>query len=88
MAKLDADMQSLVRRTISCFAATINGDGSPNLSPKSTLIVQRVSQINNCAYCLDMHTRDLLKKGQKVRHRLLSGRSMGGLRNRDSPVGS
>ena len=32
--------------------------------------------------------RDLLKKGQKVRHRLLSGRSMGGLRNRDSPVGS
>ena len=39
MAKLDADMQSLVRRTILCFAATINGDGSPNLSPKSTLIV-------------------------------------------------
>jgi hypothetical protein len=34
MAKLDADMQSLVRRTILCFAATINGDGSPNLSPK------------------------------------------------------
>jgi AhpD family alkylhydroperoxidase len=26
----------------------------------------RVSQINNCAYCLDMHTRDLLKKGVKV----------------------
>ncbi|TKC85948.1 carboxymuconolactone decarboxylase family protein [Trinickia terrae] len=26
----------------------------------------RVSQINNCAYCLDMHTRDLLKKGMKV----------------------
>lgn len=26
----------------------------------------RVSQINNCAYCLDMHTRDLLRKGQKV----------------------
>ena len=23
----------------------------------------RVSQINNCAFCLDMHTRDLLKKG-------------------------
>ena len=52
------------------------------------LVYLRVSQINNCAYCLDMHTRDLLKKGQKVRHRLLSGRSMGGLRNRDSPVGS
>ena len=39
MAKLDADMQSLVRHTILCFAATTNGDGSPNLSPKSTLIV-------------------------------------------------
>src|ERR1700730_13383045 len=39
MAKLDADMQSLVRRTILCFAATINGDGSPNLSPKSTFVV-------------------------------------------------
>ncbi|MET3444693.1 carboxymuconolactone decarboxylase family protein [Ralstonia sp. 1138] len=26
----------------------------------------RVSQINNCAYCLDMHTRDLLQKGVKV----------------------
>ncbi|ARP86377.1 carboxymuconolactone decarboxylase family protein [Bordetella genomosp. 9] len=26
----------------------------------------RVSQINNCAYCLDMHTRDLLKEGVKI----------------------
>lgn len=30
------------------------------------LVYLRVSQINNCAYCLDMHTRDLLKKGAKV----------------------
>ena len=30
------------------------------------LVYLRVSQINNCAYCLDMHTRDLLKKGQKL----------------------
>ena len=29
------------------------------------LIYLRISQINNCAYCLDMHTRDLLKKGEK-----------------------
>ena len=27
------------------------------------LIEFRVSQINGCAYCLDMHTRDLSKKG-------------------------
>lgn len=26
----------------------------------------RVSQINGCAYCLDMHTRDLVKKGVSV----------------------
>jgi AhpD family alkylhydroperoxidase len=26
----------------------------------------RISQINNCAYCLDMHNRDLIKKGVKI----------------------
>jgi len=30
------------------------------------LVYLRVSQINNCAYCLDMHTRDLIKKGLKI----------------------
>jgi AhpD family alkylhydroperoxidase len=30
------------------------------------LVYLRISQINNCAYCLDLHTRDLLKKGQKI----------------------
>ncbi|MEH2549268.1 AhpD family alkylhydroperoxidase [Bradyrhizobium sp. AZCC 2262] len=30
------------------------------------LVYLRISQINNCAYCLDMHTRDLLKNGQQV----------------------
>jgi AhpD family alkylhydroperoxidase len=30
------------------------------------LVFLRVSQINNCAYCLDMHTRDLLKKGVPI----------------------
>ncbi|PDT44886.1 alkylhydroperoxidase [Sinorhizobium fredii] len=30
------------------------------------LVYLRISQINNCAYCLDMHTRDLLKKGQNI----------------------
>jgi AhpD family alkylhydroperoxidase len=30
------------------------------------LVYLRVSQINNCAYCLDMHTRDLLRRGQNV----------------------
>ncbi|MDA9530274.1 carboxymuconolactone decarboxylase family protein [Bradyrhizobium sp. CCBAU 25338] len=31
-----------------------------------TLVYLRVSQINNCAYCLDMHTRDLLKGGVEI----------------------
>ena len=30
------------------------------------LVYLRVSQINNCAYCLDMHTRDLMKKGVEI----------------------
>lgn len=30
------------------------------------LVYLRVSQINNCAYCLDMHTRDLINKGVKI----------------------
>jgi AhpD family alkylhydroperoxidase len=29
------------------------------------LVYLRVSQINGCAYCLEMHTRDLIKKGVK-----------------------
>lgn len=30
------------------------------------LVYLRVSQINGCAYCIDMHTRDLLKRGVTV----------------------
>lgn len=30
------------------------------------LVYLRISQINNCAFCLDMHTRDLLKQGVKI----------------------
>jgi len=30
------------------------------------LVYLRVSQINGCAYCLDMHTRDLVKKGVSI----------------------
>ena len=27
------------------------------------LVYLRVSQINGCAYCIDMHSRDLIKEG-------------------------
>ena len=30
------------------------------------LVYLRVSQINGCAYCIDMHSRDLLKSGTSV----------------------
>ena len=30
------------------------------------LVYLRVSQINGCAYCIDMHSRDLLKEGFNV----------------------
>lgn len=30
------------------------------------LVYLRVSQLNNCAYCLDMDTRDLIKKGVDI----------------------
>src|ERR1700742_1207551 len=30
------------------------------------LVYLRVSQINGCAYCIDMHSRDLLKSGLAV----------------------
>jgi len=35
------------------------------------LVYLRVSQINNCAYCLDMHPRDLLKKGVRIEKLML-----------------
>lgn len=30
------------------------------------LVYLRISQINNCAYCLDLHTRDLIQRGVPV----------------------
>ena len=35
------------------------------------LVYLRVSQINGCAYCIDMHSRDLLKAGLSVEHLVL-----------------
>ena len=37
------------------------------LSPELVeLVYLRVSQINNCAFCLDMHTRDLMKRSMSI----------------------
>jgi AhpD family alkylhydroperoxidase len=35
------------------------------------LVYLRVSQINGCAFCIDMHTRDLLKSGLAVEKMVL-----------------
>src|SRR5215218_10678761 len=35
------------------------------------LVYLRVSQINGCAYCIDSHSRDLLKAGMPVDHLVL-----------------
>jgi AhpD family alkylhydroperoxidase len=34
--------------------------------PLVDLVYLRVSQINGCAYCIDMHSRDLIKEGLGV----------------------
>jgi AhpD family alkylhydroperoxidase len=51
--------------------------------PKSLveLVYLRISQINGCAYCIDMHSRDLLKNGMDVQKLVLvqSWREAGGL---------
>lgn len=35
------------------------------------LVFLRVSQINGCAYCIDLHSRDLLKGGLPIDHLVL-----------------
>jgi AhpD family alkylhydroperoxidase len=35
------------------------------------LVFLRVSQINGCAYCIDLHSRELLKGGMPVEHLVL-----------------
>jgi predicted pyridoxine 5'-phosphate oxidase superfamily flavin-nucleotide-binding protein len=40
MPILNADMLDVIQRTILSFVATVNEDGSPNLSPKASLIAR------------------------------------------------
>lgn len=47
---------------------SVHGYISQSGLPKALvdLVFLRVSQINGCAYCIDMHSRDLLKEGLKI----------------------
>lgn len=40
-------------------------------STHKELIKIRASQINKCAFCIDMHTKDALKQGEKIQRILL-----------------
>ena len=56
--------------------------GSPGLpSSLVNLVYLRVSQINGCAYCIDMHSRDLIKEGFAIQKLVLvqAWREAGGL---------
>ena len=39
MGIITDDMRRIIKETRLCFAATVNADGTPNLSPKSSLMV-------------------------------------------------
>ena len=49
------------------------------------LVYLRISQINGCAYCIDMHSRDLIKGGLAVEKLVLvpAWREAGGLFDQD-----
>src|SRR6478609_3050193 len=40
MVEINADMEAVIGRAILSFVATVNEDGTPNLSPKASLTVR------------------------------------------------
>jgi len=61
------DYNQLAPAGLKALGAVYGYVAQSSLSPVLVdLVYLRVSQINNCAYCLDMHTRDLLKKGVPI----------------------
>jgi AhpD family alkylhydroperoxidase len=48
---------------------TLSTTGAPSLEPRLRGLVDlRVSQVNGCAFCLDMHSAELLRLGVDQRH--------------------
>jgi len=39
MSEISADMEAIIKQAILSFVATVNDDGTPNLSPKASLMV-------------------------------------------------
>ena len=49
-------------KTLMGFETYLSGSGLPR--PLLDLICLRASQINGCAYCIDMHSKDLRARGE------------------------
>jgi AhpD family alkylhydroperoxidase len=59
---------SLAEAAPDFYKAMIRLDGSVKLDPQlHELVKLRASQINGCAYCVDMHSRDARKGGETER---------------------
>ena len=58
-------------RALGAVHAYVRQSGLP--SRLVDLVFLRVSQINGCAYCIDLHSHDLLKTGLPVDHLVLVG---------------
>lgn len=56
-------------KALGAVHAYIRQSGLP--SRLVNLVFLRVSQINGCAYCIDMHSRDLLEAGLPIEHLVL-----------------
>lgn len=54
----------MARRRWAASTAAVHKSGLPK--ELIDLVYLRVSQLNGCAYCIDMHSRDLLKQGITV----------------------
>jgi len=65
---LPSQRVSLKRLTPESYRAMIALDGTVKLDPKlHELVKVRASQINGCAYCVDMHSRDARAGGETER---------------------
>jgi len=63
------DYQALAPKSMKAMYALSQSFGSSTLGRRLIdLVLLRVSQINGCAFCIDMHWADLLKQDVNPRH--------------------
>ncbi|MEE2056260.1 carboxymuconolactone decarboxylase family protein [Rhodococcus artemisiae] len=64
---IDKQTRSVYRAQVAVAVAVRDAVSEAGLDRKlAELVNVRVSQINGCAYCLDVHIRDALKAGEKA----------------------